>query len=193
MTPSGRVRPRACSDQGAGCSGPVAVAVGSTHEDLAVLHRAYRGRQSAPVDGCAGAVRASDSHTSSDHVRAPGFWIDRQGPVQATRYAPHSWYSYGEAGPAGWSRRNVAAAPCRGCWRRAPSSSPPRPRGPRGSLGRSERGRHRMTGNQLAAVLIGLESLVADSPGCRGLAAAEGAALLTPASMPHRPLPTIRR
>ena len=47
----------------------VAVAAGEANEDVAVLYRAHRGRQSTPVNRCVGALRSSDGHASSDHLR----------------------------------------------------------------------------------------------------------------------------
>ena len=44
--------------------------LGQAHEDLAVLHRAYRGRQGASLDRRVGALRASDPHAPADHLRA---------------------------------------------------------------------------------------------------------------------------
>ena len=67
--------PRANADRGADCGGAVAVAARPAHEDIAVLHRAHRGRHGASIDGCVGALRASDSYASADRLRVVCFAI----------------------------------------------------------------------------------------------------------------------
>jgi hypothetical protein len=45
------------------------------NEDLAVLHRAHRGRQGTGIHRRSRALRACDPHAPADHVRTAGFAV----------------------------------------------------------------------------------------------------------------------
>jgi hypothetical protein len=66
------------ADRGADGRRAVAVAAGPADEDLAVVHRAHRGRQGPSVNRRSGTLRSGDTHASADRLRTARYTLIRR-------------------------------------------------------------------------------------------------------------------